>query len=586
MAEMPAMRLLLMMPLICIMFCGAAAVLAADEPGSGAPGAAAGAAPEAPAAPSEPPSALAPSDIEPQSAPPLPSDAELEGSHARIGAIEIHILQIFDLEDPQDNNWLFRTADHLHVLTRESTIRAQLLFRSGDPYSRRLLDETARNMRLNASFLREPQIFPIRYHDGLVDIEVVTHDVWTFQPALNFHRSGGANSSSLDVSDANFLGYGKYAELGHGENVDRHFTFAQWSDPNVWGSHWRDDALYSYNSDGRVWGLDLYHPFYSLETRSSYGADGGEALGIVHRYSLGQQYDAYQVDDHAADVYAGTALRVTDLWTERLVLGWRLDDNTFSAAPTQQALAPLPQNRNLSYPLARMQWLENHFETMQNLDLIARTEDVHFGLDASVGAGWATPSFGADRHSVLLDTELNYGWRFGASEQAFLSSRLATRIEDGQLHDATFTWSSSYYLATSYNTRLVLRFSGDAGHDLDGDHTFDLGGDTGLRGYPLRYQNGNERALVTVEERLYTRYYLFRLVNVGAAAFYDMGRTWGTTLVPTPQLGLLRDVGAGLRLGNARSSFGSVIHIDLAAPLERTSSISSLQFLVSTQQSY
>ena len=113
-----------------------------------------------------------------------------------------------------------------------------------------------------------------------------------------------------------------------------------------------------------------------------------------------------------------------------------------------------------------------------------------------------------------------------------------------------------------------------------------LGGDTGLRGYPLRYQNGNQRALVTIEERLYTNYYLFRLVNLGAAAFYDMGRTWGTTLVPTPQLGLLKDVGVGLRLGNQRSSFGSVIHIDLAVPLDRTASISSLQFLVSTHTSF
>ena len=89
-----------------------------------------------------------------------------------------------------------------------------------------------------------------------------------------------------------------------------------------------------------------------------------------------------------------------------------------------------------------------------------------------------------------------------------------------------------------------------------------------------------------IEERLYTNYYLFRLVNLGAAAFYDMGRTWGTTLVPTPQLGLLKDVGVGLRLGNARSSFGSVIHIDLAVPLDRSGSISSLQFLVSTHKSF
>ncbi|HEY4973415.1 MAG TPA: hypothetical protein VII41_07395, partial [Steroidobacteraceae bacterium] len=166
------------------------------------------------------------------------------------------------------------------------------------------------------------------------------------------------------------------------------------------------------------------------------------------------------------------------------------------------------------------------------------------------------------------------------------ASRVASRFEDGALHDAIVTWTSSYYLRTSDHTRMLVRFSGDAGHDLDGDHTLQLGGDSGLRGYPLRYQNGNQRALVTLEERLYTNYYLFRLVNLGAAAFYDMGRTWGTTLVPTPQLGLLKDVGVGLRLGNARSSFGSVIHIDLALPLDRSGSISSLQFLVSTHQSF
>ena len=233
-----------------------------------------------------------------------------------------------------------------------------------------------------------------------------------------------------------------------------------------------------------------------------------------------------------------------------------------------------------------MQWIENHYDTMRNLDLIARTEDVHFGLDASVGLGLATPAFGSDRHSVLADTEINYGWQFGDAQELFLAGRLASRFEDGELHDAIITWTSSYYLNTSDNLRTLVRFSGDAGHDLDGDHTLQLGGDTGLRGYPLRYQNGNQRALVTVEERLYTNYFLFRLVNLGAAAFYDMGRTWGTTLVPTPQLGLLKDVGVGLRLGNQRSSFGSVIHIDLAVPLDRPASISALQFLVSTQQSF
>ncbi|HWW19713.1 MAG TPA: hypothetical protein VNZ06_02815, partial [Steroidobacteraceae bacterium] len=446
----------------------------------------------------------------------LPPDAELEAAHAHIGKIEVRTLQIFDLGDPADNYWLFRTADHLHQRTRNSVILAQLLFRSGDPYSRRILDESARNIRLNSSFLREPVIHPIRYHDGLVDIEVITHDVWTFEPGVNFSRSGGANTTGVDIADANFFGFGKYIEIGHGQNVDRSSNFLRWQDPNVWGSHWTDGAVYSNNSDGTVWQLVGGLPFYSLESHAAAGVDLLDNHSIVTRYRLGRTYDGYDVNDHAGDLFVGRAIVVTDAWTERMLLGWRVDNDNFSAPPGQTPLAALPQDRDLSYPFVRMQWVENRFDTMRNLDLIARTEDVHFGLDASIGLGLATPALGADRHSVLADTEINYGWRFSETEEMFLTSRLASRFEDGGLRDAMITWGAAYYLQTSEMTRMLVRFTGDAGHDLDGDHTVQLGGDTGLRGYPLRYQNGNQRALFTLEERLYTNWYLFRLFNVGA----------------------------------------------------------------------
>jgi len=61
--------------------------------------------------------------------------------------------------------------------------------------------------------------------------------------------------------------------------------------------------------------------------------------------------------------------------------------------------------------------------------------------------------------------------------------------------------------------------------------------------------------------------------------FYDAGRTYGSNPVGTPQLGWLRDLGVGLRLGNNRSSLGNVIHIDLAAPLDGED-IKRLQLLV------
>ena len=516
----------------------------------------------------------------------LPSDTQLEAAGARIGEIRIETKEIFDLDNPKENNWLFRAADALHVRTRESAIRAQLLFRSGDPYSRRVLDETARNLRQNASFMREPEIYPVRYHDGMVDLVVLTHDVWTLQPGINFGRSGGTNTSSVDVSDDNFLGLGKYVGLGHGQNVDRSSTFAQWADPNVWGSHWQDSLLYQDNSDGKVWSAGGAYPFYSLETRYDGGGSTGSSRSVITRYNLGNPYDAYRLDRRVTDFYFGQAVLVNELWTERLLIGFRRDQSEFSPAVNQNLLAPLPADRNLAYPYVRMQWLRNNFTTTRNLELIAFTEDLHFGLDASAGLGWAAPAFGADRRALLADAEIGYNWRFGPRNYLFVYGRLYSRFEYGRPGDSVVSGNASYYLTTSENSKLLLHVSADAGHRLDADHNFEIGGDSGLRGYPLRYQNGDGRAQFTLEERVYTNWFLFQLVHVGGAVFFDMGRTWGSTPVPTPQLGLLKDLGVGLRLGNARSSFGSVIHIDLATPLDGDRSISKLQFLVSTEQKF
>ena len=77
----------------------------------------------------------------------LPSDAELEAARAVIGKIDIDPRNIFDETDPRENTGLYKLADRLHVRTKPSTIRAQLLFKSGDRYSAQKLAETERNLR-------------------------------------------------------------------------------------------------------------------------------------------------------------------------------------------------------------------------------------------------------------------------------------------------------------------------------------------------------------------------------------------------------------------------------------------------------
>jgi len=122
-----------------------------------------------------------------------------------------------------------------------------------------------------------------------------------------------------------------------------------------------------------------------------------------------------------------------------------------------------------------------------------------------------------------------------------------------------------------------------AGSNLDADTQVLLGGDSGLRGYPLRYQAGTGRWLFTAEQRMFSNWFPFQLFNVGGAMFFDMGGVTGRDPLGSDPQGVLKDVGVGLRFGNSRSALGNVLHVDFAFPLDGDSSIKNMQILVETK---
>src|SRR5206468_6122059 len=150
------------------------------------------------------------------------------------------------------------------------------------------------------------------------------------------------------------------------------------------------------------------------------------------------------------------------------------------------------------------------------------------------------------------------------------SATLTGRYTDGQVSRQQLGVAAHYYLP---HARRFLFYAAAARDSLtrpDVSEQLLLGGDNGLRGYPLRYQSGVQRALLTFEERFYTDLYLFRLFRIGGAAFFDTGHAWGGNFVNTLNPGWLSDAGFGLRIVSARSAFGNVLHVDIAFPLNAT----------------
>ena len=511
----------------------------------------------------------------------IPSDEDLAARGAVIGEIVIRNENIFDTADPKEDNWLFRLANRLHVRTRPWVIRGQLLFRTGDPYDRRLIEESERILRSNR-FFYDAGIRPIAFHDGRVDVEVLTRDVWTLRPGISFGRAGGANTIGINIEDLNILGTGVGLGVSRASTPDRSTSNVYVKAGRIADTWIRTELVISQNSDGWTRGALIERPFYSLGTRWAAGAsfmDNVSVNTLVRTVNFANQFQTHANNETA---WVGWSEGLKGRWVKRYILGFTRDVSSFAPAPGEVPSGPLPPDRTLAYPWVGFELTEDAFEKARNRDQIARTEDFFLGNRVHASLGYANAVFGADRAAAVFSGGFGTGFRPAESSSMLFDSTAGGRYETGSVRDAVLGARSLSYFRLSENWLAYSLLSVKRGISLDPDHELLLGGDNGLRGYPRQYQAGDRSVLFTLEGRYYTALYPFRLFRIGGAVFYDMGRAWGGAFA-NPDPGVLRDIGTGLRIALARSGQGGVVHIDVAFPLDGDPSISRMQFLVKTK---
>jgi outer membrane protein assembly factor BamA len=523
----------------------------------------------------------------------IPSDAQLERTGAVIDRIEIHNENIFDLKNPKDDHWLFRLADRLHPVTRSRTIREQLLFHTGEKYSRHLLEESARILRANPYFY-DASIEPVAYHDGKVDVLVVTRDVWTLNPGFDFSRSGGKSQTGFQIEDINTLGTGTDVKLEHTNSVDRTESDVEVMNPHTLGTWFTTDLAYGSLSDGKMRVFTLNRPFYALETHHAGGITLNDSTEDDTLYDRGQEVDKFADHSRFYQVYGGFSHGLDHGWTRRYSAGLTYDEHLFTPSTLWSGPTILPARRKFVYPWLRFDLVQDEFVKLRNHNQIGRTEDFDLGAYATVQAGWADTTYGSSRDALNMLLATGDGYELTRRETLLVSSVFSGRLQKGTLENGVLNTAVRFYdeqsgywpFRAKGNWLFFTTLEASAGKRLDLENQILLGGDNGLRGYPLRYQDGTSRALLSLEERYFSDWYPFRLFRVGAAVFFDMGRTWGRPELAAPSLGLLKDAGFGLRFGNARTGLGNVIHVDLAFPFDGDPSIKRVQFLVQTEQEF
>jgi len=266
-----------------------------------------------------------------------------------------------------------------------------------------------------------------------------------------------------------------------------------------------------------------------------------------------------------------------------LSVGVYLRDDAYRPEPGRILTVPLPIDHAVRAPFVRYEMLEDGFVKVKNYNRIQRPEFIGLGFNSYVQLARSLPGLGATSSHWLYAAGVSDGTMLASGQKLLGRVNLERRIASTATPLTQAGIAVQFYAPKGTDSLFYAKVSADR---ISGGGIPDqllLGGTQGLRGYPSRYQAGVNRALITVEQRLYSNWYPFRLIRVGGAVFLDSGRAWGGPNQNAVNGGWLSDVGVGLRIAMDRTAFNNVLHLDLAVPLNRVPGIKPVQFLVKTE---
>jgi hypothetical protein len=488
---------------------------------------------------------------------------------------------IFDESIPEENNWLYRSLNRLHINTREDVVAAQLLFSEGESLDIGLVRESERILR-SRGYLSSASIVPEVICPDVIDIVVITRDSWVTEPELTFAHEGGETSSGVGIKDGNFLGRGEHISIGYSREVERTSLRYQYRTSHLFNTRVEALIYYTQLSDGRDVAVKLEHPFYALDTPWAAGVET-QNLTLTNIIREGDQViSEYGHRIRFQEVYGGLSLRRgDDSTTLRWLAGLTFEQDRFQEHP--ETVGGVPDDRRTNYAWLGLTYSRNEYATYRNLYQIQRTEDVALGPSYRLRAGFGSRDMDNTtdvmRYAAHYDHVFAAGDRHIAEVSAFIDGYRFTGA-DGY-DTAVAGVAGSYNLFRDGQNRWYAHLEYQRGWALRQHEELTVGGISGLRGYPIEYQRGDQRYILNVERRYFSDVHLLNVVRMGGVAFFDMGRAWGLDAYrQTPHLA---NVGLGLRFSSSKARIGNILHIDIARPLASRAGLSEYQLLIKTE---
>jgi len=492
---------------------------------------------------------------------------------------------IFD-ENEQGFSTIHRWANTIHIDTKKITLENEAAFfieRCDKNFAD--MAELERHLR-SRKYLRDAKVTS----DEMVEnITVTTWDNWSLMPTISFGRQGGESTYSFGIKERNLLGLGVDAEIQTYKNSQRKGYKVKSTIPLFRKQNIDLQLRFADNDDGTQQSLFLQKHFASFYTPYAYKIGFNEETRNDTVYQDNSELALFSHDLSYKDVeYAWL-----DFNNSHALLRYRIGitqaQDKFS--PVSSAIshinsAFLPADRDFLYPWFGFDYIEKNFRKLTNIHLITQIEDFNHGWQLSSRLGL---SDGKKENNawVLFQANVDKGFEIHDKALLLLNITLDGDIYDDQDHRLLLSFNTEYFYNIDTNWGFYLSNNNVVSKNQYLDSPVTIGGNTGLRGFPLQYQHGEHSVKFTSEIRYYPHINLFKLFDLAGAAFFDTGKAFGDSLKENEEDTWLYSIGIGARLYSPHSA-GShqVIHIDFAFPQSNSTAINNFEIRVEAKQSF
>ncbi len=457
-------------------------------------------------------------------------------------------------EDEAQSSFLFKLANSIHVTTRSSVVRRELLFEAGEPYDSALVAETARNLRRMGLF-QSAAIDTTRI-DGRLAVVVSTADGWSTQPQINLNFTGEAFTWSAGFAERNFFGTATRVGAFYRKNPDRSAITLGFSQNRVLGSPVAISGVYDDLSDGVRRGWSIGVPWRANTDTRSFGVGGFQNDELIVRYRDGDTSAVYQRRSFLQAAQYSIALHATPARYVRLGLVGQLWHGAHIEEADTGFTVPDTTNGVLGLT-GEIGW--SRFKVVRYYNGFARDFDVDISSRISLTTWVAPTQFGYSESGIGADIGVQTGVAVGNSF-AKLNAR-ANGLLTGAGVDSGRVWlgltvatQPFYRNATVFHVEAGLQRAPAPGTE------YDIGHGSGPRAFGPHAFSGTRMFWCTIEHRAFLIDEIFGLLGLGFAAFVDYGGAWFQD--QSKRLG--GDVGAGIRFGPSRATAASVGRIDVA----------------------